>query len=151
MVIYIHQHNMKFLGGARSKFAVTFSLSIYINLFEQTKTSYFEGFVRAPTTDVGYVPNAKYLAHIPHQTPFDPIYQMCHISYFLQHAIVESQICHGMERVWHMIYSFFIPLSLLSLRQSHLVNPNPLLSNPNPHCSSTPTPTPTITSTPISF
>ena len=24
--------------------------------------------VRAPTVDVGYVPNAKYLAHIPHQT-----------------------------------------------------------------------------------
>ena len=32
--------------------------------------------VRAPTVDVGYVPNAKYLAHIPHQTKFDPIYQM---------------------------------------------------------------------------
>ena len=32
--------------------------------------------IRAPTTDVGYVPNAKYLAHIPHQPPFDPIYQM---------------------------------------------------------------------------
>ena len=24
--------------------------------------------LRAPTVDVGYVPNAKYLAHIPHQT-----------------------------------------------------------------------------------
>ena len=24
--------------------------------------------VRAPTVNVGYVPNAKYLAHIPHQT-----------------------------------------------------------------------------------
>ena len=24
--------------------------------------------VRAPTGDVGYVPNAKYLAHISHQT-----------------------------------------------------------------------------------
>ena len=24
--------------------------------------------LRAPTADVGYVPNAKYLAHIPHQT-----------------------------------------------------------------------------------
>ena len=29
--------------------------------------------VRAPTVDVGYVPNAKYLAHIPHQTLFSPI------------------------------------------------------------------------------
>ena len=28
------------------------------------------------STDVGYVPNAKYLAHIPHQTKFDLIYQM---------------------------------------------------------------------------
>ena len=68
--------------------------------------------LRAPTTDVSYVPNAKYLAH---QTPFELIYQMCHISYFLQHTTVESQICHGTERVWHMIYSFFIPLSLSSL------------------------------------
>ena len=32
---------------------------------------------RAPTSDVGYVPNAKYLAYIPHQILFDPIYQMC--------------------------------------------------------------------------
>ena len=24
--------------------------------------------LRAPTVDVGYVPNAKYLTHIPHQT-----------------------------------------------------------------------------------
>ena len=32
--------------------------------------------IRAPTADMGYVPNAKYLAHIPHQTKFDPIYQM---------------------------------------------------------------------------
>ena len=32
--------------------------------------------VRAPTVDVGYVPNAKYLAHTPHQTQFKPIYQM---------------------------------------------------------------------------
>ena len=32
--------------------------------------------LRVLTADVGYVPNAKYLAHIPHQTPFDPIYQM---------------------------------------------------------------------------
>ena len=29
--------------------------------------------LRAPTADVGYVPNAKYLAHIPHQTQFKPI------------------------------------------------------------------------------
>ena len=33
--------------------------------------------VRALTVDVGYMPNAKYLTHIPHQTPFEDIYQMC--------------------------------------------------------------------------
>ena len=31
--------------------------------------------IRAPIADVGYVPNAKYLAHILHQTLFDLIYQ----------------------------------------------------------------------------
>ena len=44
--------------------------SIFSNSFHKKHTT------RAPTADVGYVPNAKYLAHIPHQTPFDPIYQM---------------------------------------------------------------------------
>ena len=33
--------------------------------------------LRAPTADVGYVSNVKYLAHIPHQTPFEDVYQMC--------------------------------------------------------------------------
>ena len=28
---------------------------------------------RVPTVDVGYVPNAKYFAHILHQTLFSPI------------------------------------------------------------------------------
>ena len=37
---------------------------------------FMSSFLRAPTVDVGYVPNAKYLAHIPHQTKFHPIYQM---------------------------------------------------------------------------
>ena len=32
--------------------------------------------------------------------------------YFLQHWRVPWQICHGTERVWHIIYSLFIPLSL---------------------------------------
>ena len=30
--------------------------------------------LRAPTADVPYVSNAKYLAHLAHQTPFDLIY-----------------------------------------------------------------------------
>ena len=39
--------------------------------------------MRASLSPMSYVPNAKYLAHLAHQTPFDPVYQMCHISYFL--------------------------------------------------------------------
>ena len=44
-------------------------------LFGSVNVYYVMGFrpnyfncIRAPTVDVGYVPNAKYLAHIPHQT-----------------------------------------------------------------------------------
>ena len=52
--------------------------------FVPTKSWWTEGeashiltMIRAPTPDMGYVPNVKYLAHIPHQTKFIPIYQMC--------------------------------------------------------------------------
>ena len=87
------------------------------------KKKKLKNYIRAPTVDVPYVPNAKYLAHLAHQTPFDPIYQMCHISYFLQHTIVESQICHSTDRCGIWIYYFFIPVSLSSLRQSHPQTP----------------------------
>ena len=93
-------------------------------------------FIRASIADVPYVPNTKYLAHLAHQTPFDPIYQMCRISYFLQHVTVKSQICHGTDecRIW--IYYFIIPLSLSSLR--HYSQPRllptftPILSSQTP-------------------
>ena len=94
-------------------------MHIYVVHAIKTHTKfYIYILLRAPTIDVANVPNAKYLAH---QTSFEPIYQMCHISYFLQHATIPSQICHGTERVWHMFYSFYIPLFLSSLCQSHLV------------------------------
>ena len=35
--------------------------------------------LRASTLDVVNVPNVKYLAHLPHQTPKDFIYQMLQI------------------------------------------------------------------------
>ena len=89
-----------------------------------------------------YVPNAKYLAHLAHQTSFDPIYQMCHISYFLQYATVESQICHDTDEcgIW-IYYYFYSSFSLISSSVSPS-NPNPLLSNPTPRCSSIPMSTP---------
>ena len=44
---------------------------------------------------------------------------MSHISYFLQHATVESQICHGTERVWHMdLFFFYSSFSLITLSSS---------------------------------
>ena len=69
-----------------------------------------------------YVSNAKYLAHLAHETPLDPIYQMCHISYFLQHTTVESQICHGTKRVWHMdLFFFYSSFSLISRSEERRV------------------------------
>ena len=53
--------------------------------------------IRASIAVVPYVPKAKYLAHLAHQTPKNLIYQMFQILYFLQHATVESQICHGTD------------------------------------------------------
>ena len=37
---------------------------------------FFVLFCFVKSTHVRYVPNAKYLAHIPHQIKFDSIYQM---------------------------------------------------------------------------
>ena len=75
--------------------------------------------LRASVAAVPYVPNAKYLAHLTYQTPFDSIYQMCHISYFLQHVTVESEICHSTEQVWHMdLFFFYSSFSLISLSSS---------------------------------
>ena len=39
------------------------------------------GYIRAPIVDVGYVPNAKYLAHIRHQTQKIGFWQMLHMLY----------------------------------------------------------------------
>ena len=35
--------------------------------------------IRAPIVDVGYVPNAKYLAHIPHQIGKSAPHQILHM------------------------------------------------------------------------
>ena len=44
---------------------------------------------------------------------------MCHISYFLQYATVESQICHGMKQVWPMdLFFFYSSFSLIYLSSS---------------------------------
>ena len=101
-----------------------------------------------------YVPNAKYLAHLAHQIPFDPIYQMCHISYFcnmLQQSHKFVTIRTGVA--YGFIIFLFLFLSHLSVsltlkpQSSPLSHPNPLLSNPNPHCSSMLMPTLTSTLT----
>ena len=70
-------------------------------------------YIRAPTVDVGYVLNAKYLAHIPHQTQFKPIYQMLYMLNFLQLATVKSQIYNCTDQLWYIGLLFFISLSTL--------------------------------------
>ena len=74
-------------------------------------------FLRAPTSDVGYVPNAKYLAHIPHQIPFNPFIRCskCHIfcnmlQYHCKFATVQNQ--NGIS-FNNFLFSFLSPLSSL--------------------------------------
>ena len=98
-----------------------------VNLFENCWTgriwwdvSYYRS-LRAPTVDVGYVPNVKYLAHIPHQTHFMPIYQMLYMLNFLQLATVKSHIYNHTEQSGILIYYFlflFQPSFLLQLTAS---------------------------------
>ena len=66
---------------------------------------------------MGYVPNAKYLAHIPRQTPFDPFIRCskCHIfcnmlQYRCKFATVRNQ--NGIS-FNHFLFSFLSPLSSL--------------------------------------
>ena len=102
--------------------------------------------IRAPTADVGYVANAKYFAHIPHQTPFDPIYQMCHISYFLQHATVKSQICNGTKRMWQIDLFFFLFIFLSHLSVSLTSLTPTLTALPHPRQRSLPRRRPSLSS-----
>ena len=69
--------------------------------------------LKAPTTDVGYVPNAKYLAHIPHQT-LKTHFIRCAKSKKFYMWIVPLQICNGTDEKWYNSY-FFILFSLSSL------------------------------------
>ena len=53
--------------------------------------------LRAPTVDVANVPNAKYLAHLPHQTQKTPPIRCCVCDKFLQFVSVPLQICNGTD------------------------------------------------------
>ena len=66
---------------------------------------------------MGYVPNAKYLAHIPHQIPFNPFIRCskCHIfcnmlQYHCKFATVQNQ--NGIS-FNNFLFSFLSPLSSL--------------------------------------
>ena len=79
---------------------------------------------------MGYVPNTKYLAHIPHQTQFKPIYQMWYIVFFFPtlNSTVTNLPRYGRDvgKILIIVYFFLSPfsVSLLSLTQS-----SPLLSS----------------------
>ena len=49
----------------------------YLFILKKKKSKLVNMLFRASTAGVVNVPNAKYLAHLPHQTPKTPIYQMC--------------------------------------------------------------------------
>ena len=89
--------------------------------------------IRAPTVDVGYVPNVKYLAHIPHQTQFKPIYQMLYMLNFLQLATVKSQIYNRTDICGILIYCFLfliqphISFISPSTHRLHLLLHSPIL------------------------
>ena len=66
-------------------------------------------------------PFIRYLAHIPHQTHFKPIYQIWYMLNFLQLATVKSQIYIRTEQSGILIYYFlflFQPSFLLQLTAS---------------------------------
>ena len=89
--------------------------------------------LRAPTVDVGYVPNAKYLAHIPHQTQFMPNYQMWYMLNFFQLATVKSQIYQCTDRCGILVYYFLFlsqpsfPFISPSAHRLHLHLPSSIL------------------------
>ena len=83
--------------------------------------------LRTPTANVPYVPNTKYFAHLAHQTPFDPIYQMCHISFFcnmLQYKYKFSTV----RNPCGICFILFLFLFLSHLFVSLTWYPNPFLS-----------------------
>ena len=86
------------------------------------------------TADVGYVPNAKYLAHIPHKTLKTHFIRCAKPKKFYNIWIVPLQICNGTDEEWYNFYCFFILFSLSSLVSlffsllSHLSFLSPLFS-----------------------
>ena len=54
--------------------------------------------LRAPTVDVANVANAKYLAHLPHQTQKTPPIRCCICTKIIPFVFVPLQICNGMDR-----------------------------------------------------
>ena len=52
----------------------------------------------APTVDVGYVSNAKYLAHISHQTQKTAPIRCCICVKIIPFLFVSLQICNGTDK-----------------------------------------------------
>ena len=63
--------------------------------------------------------NAKYLAHLAHQTQKRSFIRCAKCVKLLQHATVPSQFCHGTDKQWHMVNYFFIHFSLSSQLKYH--------------------------------
>ena len=70
---------------------------------------------RAPTVDVANVPNAKYLAHLPHQTQKIPPIRYVIYAKIIPFLSVPLQICNGMDRngkpKYCFLFDFLSPLT----------------------------------------
>ena len=113
-------------------FFTTPSLSLSFPLFFfflQKLHFYFFYFIRASTAGVVNVPNAKYLAHLPHQTPKIPFIRCVKSHKIYNMWTVSLQICNGIDKNGKkrriVFYSFslilFLTFSLLSLSVSFLL------------------------------
>ena len=65
------------------------------------------------------MPNAKYLAYLVHQTQKRSFIRCAKCVKLLQHTTVSLQFWHDTDKQWHMVYYFFIHLSLSSQLKYH--------------------------------
>ena len=73
------------------------------------------GILRASTTGVANVPNAKYLAHLPHQTQKWSFMRCAKSQKLYNMATVPLQICNGTDRCCKSFIILYFLFSLLSL------------------------------------
>ena len=85
--------------------------------------------VRALSSGLSNVPNAKYLAHLTHQTQKQTLIRYAKFAKIIEHATVRSHFWERMDENVISIYCFFIHLSLSSLITFSLLSPSLFISS----------------------